>query len=268
MSRKDIAFAILLLTVPLHFGFMEKGYNKATKKDELIVISTEAEKRMGASIAKQVEKKYKDTDDPLVQKHIEEIGCRIAETCERKDVIYRFKVLKAEKEDDYNAFALPGGYVYIFDALINVMKDDDEIAAILAHEVGHIAAKHSIKRLQSSMGANALMLLGMGMRADSRELVKADYAVNQLMMAYSREAEREADQLSVRYLKNAGFDPNGVVESLEMLKHLRKKGPIRAYTYFRTHPYLSERLANAKSEIKECGDFESYINVTEEDDSF
>ncbi len=256
---------IILLFTPLLLGFFGKSYNKATKKDELIFISTEREKRIGASVAKQVERQFEETDDPLLQKHIEGIGKRIAEACERKDVIYRFKVLKAKREDDYNAFALPGGYVYIFDALLEKLKNDDEIAAILAHETGHIAAKHSIKKLQTSLGVNALMILGVGMGTDSRTFAKANNALNQLMVSYSREAEIEADKLSVRYIKKAGFNPQGVIDVLEILQALRKKGPIRRYMYYKTHPYLSERLARARIEVRGKMDFDSFMNLPEEE---
>lgn len=267
MGRRFLAI-LLLVSIPLQVGFFGKGYNKATQKDELIFISTEREKKIGASIARQVEEQFEETDDPLLEKHIEGIGKRIAEACERKDIIYRFKVLKAKREDDYNAFALPGGYVYAFDALIEKLKNDDEIAAILAHETGHIAAKHSIKKLQSSMGVNALMLLGIGMGTDSRTFAEAGNALNQLMMSYSREAEVEADKLSVRYVKRAGFDPESVINVLEMLQTLRKKGPIRRYMHYKTHPYLSERLAKAKIEVRGEMDFDSFINLPEEEENF
>lgn len=267
MGRHFLAI-LLLVSIPLQVGFFGKGYNRATQKDELIFISTEREKKIGASIAKQVEKQFEETDDPLLQKHIEGIGKRIAEACERKDVIYRFKVLKAKREDDYNAFALPGGYVYIFDALLEKLKNDDEIAAILAHETSHIAAKHSIKKLQASIGVNALMLLGVGMGTDSRTFAKAGNALNQLMVSYSREAEVEADKLSVRYVKKAGFNPESVISVLETLQALKKKGPIRRYMYYKTHPYLSERLAKAKIEVRGKMDFDSFINLPEEEENF
>jgi len=258
---------IILLLMPCLAGFVESGYNKSTKKDELIFISTEQEKIMGANVARQVDKRFKEVDDPLVQKRIEDIGGKIGNACERKDVIYRFKVLKSEEKDNYNAFSLPGGYVYIFDTLLGKLKSDDDIAAILAHEVAHVAAKHSIKQLQTAMGVNALMILGIGMQTDGRTFATAGEALTQLMMSYSREAEVDADALSVKYLKDAGYNPDSVLNALLMLRELRKKSPIRTYMYYRSHPYLSERIARVKSEIKGSMDFESYINIPK-DESF
>jgi len=254
---------VLLLFIPAVYGLVGEKYNKATKRDELILVSTQQEKKIGAAIAKQVAKKFKDADDPLLQKRIAQIGEKIAEVSDREDVIYRFKVLKAKNPDNYNAFALPGGYIYIFDTLVKKTRNDDEVAAILAHELAHIAAKHSIKKLQTAMGLNALVILGITMRTDPRTFSKAMDALNHLMVAYSREAEVEADVLSVRYMKEAGFNPEAVISVLELMHNLRKKGPLMRYLYYRSHPYMSERLARIKTEVHGKTDFDSFINLPE-----
>jgi predicted Zn-dependent protease len=86
-------------------------------------------------------------------------------------------------------------------------------------------------------------------------------AIGHLMSAYSRHDEKQADELSIRYMKRAGFDPKGVMQALEVLKKLRKKGPIMAYSVYKSHPYISERIANLKCEVKDGLDFDSYINI-------
>lgn len=263
-----IIFLIVSSYSPDVYGLPWEEYNKATKKSDVILIPTQKEKAIGSSIAKKVKARFEDTDDPLLQKRVAEIGARIAEVSDRQDVIYRFQALKSKKADDYNAFALPGGYVYVFDALPKELENDDELAAVIAHEVAHIAAKHSIKRLQSAMSMSALMILGLGMRADGRTMSEAANALNYLMASYSREAEVEADQLSVRYLRDAGFDPEAVVRILEFMKDVRKKGKIRQYTYYKSHPYLSERIARARMEITDDTDFTSFINLPRNTEDF
>lgn len=242
----------------------------ANAMDDIIPISKEKEKNMGASIAKQVEEKFGEVDDPLIQKRFEEIGTRLANACDRQDFVYHFKVLKAkgDKEKYYNAFALPGGYVYIFDALMEVMETDDKIAAVAAHEIAHISARHAVKRLQSSLGVNILMILAMATAQDGRTVREANAALGQLMMSYSREDEFEADRLSVKYLKRAGFNPEGALDSLLRLQEIRKEGREMKYMYYRSHPYLSERIAAARSEIKGYTDFNSYINLPGKNEDF
>jgi predicted Zn-dependent protease len=194
------------------------------------------------------------------------MGERLAMVCDRQDLTYRFKVLKGtNKKTDYNAFALPGGYIYIFDYLAQEQRTDDAIAAVLSHELAHVAAKHSIQRLQTGIGMNAIMLLALGLSRDGRTMAEAGSALNQLMLSYSREAEVEADRISVKYLKKAGYDPDGIIQSLEFMKNFRKKGPVFPYIFDKTHPYLSERLAHARVAVNGRSDFTSYINLPDPD---
>ncbi len=264
MVQRFVIFIVWLLSA----GIIGAGVGHAISVKDFIPISTEKEKRMGSSIARQVEKKFDETDDPLIQKRFEEIGKKLAAICDRQDLIYRFKVLKAkgDKERYYNAFALPGGYVYMFDALMEVLETDDKIAAVTAHELGHISSRHSVERLRSSLGVNALIILALAAARDGRTVAEANRALAQLMLAYSREDEFEADRLSVSYVKKAGFRVEGVLESLLRLQELRKKGREMRYTSYRAHPYLSERIAACRSEIKGYTDFDSYINLPEKED--
>jgi len=249
------------------------GYSsEALSPDDIIPISSEREKRMGESIAKQVEKKFKVVEDASIQKRFEGIGKRIAAIASRQEFVYHFRVLEAKEGEDrekyYNAFTLPGGYIYMFEPLFTAMETDDKIAAVTAHEVGHISARHVVTRLQSSLGTNIVMLLALAMAPDGRTIAKANEAITQLMMSYSREDEFEADRLAVKYLKKSGFNPDGALESLLTLKKLRKKGPDLTYHYYRSHPYLSERIASVRSEIRGYMDFESYINLPYEKNNF
>jgi len=239
--------------------------------DDIMPISVDKEKAIGASIAKQVKKQYGEVDDPLVQKRFEEIGKRLVPACARQEFVYHFNVLKAgegERENYYNAFALPGGYVYMFEPLMELMETDDKIAAVTAHELAHINARHSVKRLQGSLGVNALMLLAAVVSRNGRTVAEANEAIGQLMMAYSREDEFEADRLSVKYAGQAEFDTQGVPESLLTLKNWRKAGKARRYMYYKSHPYLSERISKVRAVIKGYTDFDSYINLPEKKGEF
>jgi predicted Zn-dependent protease len=265
--KTKFIFLSILLSIPFLMG-AGMALNPATEEEELIFVSTSKEKGMGRNIDKQVKKHYELEVDPLVQERIEKIGAKLAQGTDRRDVIYYFTVLNHEKDDFYNAFAAPGGYIYIFDDLVDVMETDDKIAAVLAHEMGHIEARHSIKRLQGSLGTTLLMILGSQMKTDGKSFRAANMAIGKLMMAYSRHDEFQADELSIKYMERAGFDPNGTVQSLKTLKKLRKKAPPMKYASYKSHPYLSERIAHLKNAIRGYTDFDSYINIISGKESF
>ena len=149
-----LLFAICSL--PFALSGCATEYNVATQEEETYYYSADKEVQMGRSIAEQVEKEYKLTDDPLIQKRVEDIGRKIAGVCDRKEIDYHFKVLEGE---EVNAFSLPGGFIYLNSALVEKAAGDDELAGVLAHEVGHVVARHSIKKLQAVQGYSILRVL-------------------------------------------------------------------------------------------------------------
>ncbi len=244
------------------FVFLLSGctteYNIVTKSEEVYFYSTDKEIAMGESIDRQVVKHYKDSADPLLQKRVEDIGKKIAAVCDRKDIDYHFRVLD---EDQVNAVSLPGGYVYIFKGLIDKVDNDDELAGVIGHEVGHIVARHSIKKLQAQMGYSLLRIL-LSQAPQSGDVGNAaDLAVTDIMMGYSREDELLADQLGTRYAKLAGYNPKGMLTFLEKLDQINKRRPPQPYSYFRTHPYPPDRIRVVRQELGENMGFNDYINI-------
>jgi predicted Zn-dependent protease len=248
-------------------GFMK--INAATEEEELIFIPTQKEVNMGRKFHKQVKKHFDLPVDPLMQKRIENIGRKLALNSDRKDLVYHFNVLAYEEEGMYNAFAAPGGYIYIFEDLVEELGSDDSVAAVLAHEMAHVEAKHSVKRMQGSLGLTALMLAGSQVRNKKRGTASSMYeALGQLMSAYSRSDERQADRLSIKYMERAGYDKQGVIDSLRTLRELRKQGPEMVYSEQKSHPYISERMAYLEKGVEGEMDFDAYINMVSEDDTF
>ncbi|MFH1847252.1 MAG: M48 family metalloprotease [Candidatus Omnitrophota bacterium] len=268
MSQKNVILILFvsLALVPFRAEAIV-SFNPATEEEEIVFVSGERERNIGRNIDKQIEKRYNLPVDPLINKRIQSIGEKLAEGTDRKNIVYRFKVLAHKEPDMYNAFAAPGGYVYVFIDLVEELETDDRIAAVLAHEMGHVEAKHSVKRLQANMGITALMLIGTQMQMEKGEYAAANAAIGQLISAYSRSDERQADELSVKYMRVAGFDPNGTVEALSVLKKLRSKGSRLKYFVYKSHPYLSERMAYLKKYINGYTDFDSYINLVSESDN-
>src|SRR3989338_1286165 len=243
-------------------------YKVATQSEEWIYHDTDKEIKIGKSVAREIEKAYKISENPLFQNRVKQIGEKIAAVCDRKELMYYFNVIEAREEKDQkdideeeNAIALPGGYVYCFKGLFAAAKPtDDELAWVLAHEVGHIVAKHSLKKLQGAMGYTLLRIAAMASGAPELGY-GLDAAFYQLMLGYSQEDELLADRLGVRYARLAGYDPRGMITFLEKLQRINRKKPLRPFSYGRTHPYAPDRIRVVKEEIGEGMSFKDYINI-------
>lgn len=234
-------------------------YNLATRQEEVFYYSTDKEVKIGESIAKAIEKEYKLVDDPLVQNRVQEIGKKIVSVSDRKDINYSFYVLD---DKEVNAFALPGGFIYVNKGLIEKVNNDDELAGVLAHEVGHLVARHSIKKLQAIMGYSLLRVLISQVPQGGADLGEgADAAFVQIILGYAREDELLADQLSVHYTRLAGYDPQGMVNFLNRLHDDNLRGPLRPLSYAKTHPYVPDRIRVIKQELGENMNFTDYINI-------
>lgn len=236
-------------------------YNLVTKEEEVYFYSTDKEVAMGQAIDKEVEKQYKGVDDPLVQKRVEDIGQKIVAVCDRKDITYHFRVIE---DKEFNAFSLPGGYVYVNTGLMEKIANDDELAGVLGHEIGHIVARHSIKRLQAVMGYSLLRVL-IAQAPNSQAVGEAaDIVFSEKLLGYSREDELLADQLATRYLKLAGYDPYAMITFLKKMQDYDKKRPLGPKTYAKTHPYIPDRMRIVKQELDKRMDFDDYINIEQQ----
>jgi MAF protein len=238
-------------------------YNIVTGKEETFYYSTEKEVQMGQSIAREVSKKYKFVDDPLVQKRVEDIGKKVVSVCDRKDIDYNFKVLD---EDEVNAVSLPGGFIYVYKGLIDKLDNDDELACILAHEVAHVVARHSIKKLQAIMGYSILRILTAVVPKGAELGSAADVAFTEIILGYARDDELLADQLASRYAKLSGYNPQSMIDFLVKLQEINRRKPLQPKNYFKTHPYVPDRIRIVKQELGEKMGFDDYINIEEKKD--
>ncbi|MCX5696953.1 MAG: Maf and M48 domain-containing protein [Candidatus Omnitrophica bacterium] len=262
LDIKVFSFAICYMLYAIFLCGCSTEYNVATNKEETFFYTTEKEVAMGKAIDRQVLTQHKLTEDLLVQKRIEDIGRKIVAVCDRKDIDYHFKVLE---DDEVNAVSLPGGFVYVNSGLVKRAANDDELAAVLAHEVGHIVARHSIKKLQGMMGYTLLRLLTLAAPSGGGAVGgAADAAFNELMLGYSREDEFLADQMSVRYTKLAGYNPHAMIDFLKKLKESDRRKPLRQINYFKTHPYVPDRIRVVKQALGESIGFSDYINTEQQ----
>ena len=233
-------------------------FNLATGREETLIYNTEKEEKIGASVAVQMEKEFKMVQDYEENQRLQRILDRIVDVCDRKDLVYTVRIID---KDEMNAVSLPGGYVYLFQGLMDKLETDDELAAVIAHEVGHITARHAMKRLQAAHGYTILQILTIA--ADEPQ---AAYGVavgfENVFLAYSRQDEFQADKLSVKYMTLAGYQPEAILTVLGKLQEEQRKRAPSRIAYFRTHPYVQERKGVVKKEITGRLDFEGYLNLT------
>ncbi|MFA5304725.1 MAG: M48 family metalloprotease [Candidatus Omnitrophota bacterium] len=223
--------------------------------------STEKEIAMGQAIAKEVAKEMKISNNPHDIERVNKIGKKIVEVCDRKEISYYFYVITGDEKgdtEDKNAFSVPGGYIYIYKALLDDLNDD-ELAFVLAHEMGHVVSRHVIKKLQAAMGYNLLILASGAASRDGQFTQGVSFALAQIMAAYSREDEFNADELAVKYMQALQFNPKAGIEVMEKLYKENKK-KIYPISYFRTHPYTAQRIAHIRETLHLPLSVADYIN--------
>ena len=242
--KRFLAFVVL---IPLALCACE--VNPATgQKDFTLLMPTGSEASVGAGEHAKIIKQYGVYDNPKVTAFVHNIMARLTPQSERKDISYRVTVL-----DDpmVNAFALPGGYLYITRGLIAHASNEAEVAAVLAHEMGHVTARHGAQQYSTGVLAQVgLAVLGAAVDAPGASDI-AGIGANLGMSAYSREHEREADELGVRYLAGAGYNVYAMQSFMTTLKRqaalqaaVEGSENTAAASFFSTHPATEERIQN------------------------
>ncbi len=244
-----IALQIFLL-VTLSGCASFESYNAATGRREFIVIPTSEEVTMGEDIHKKLMSEYRLSADQQKVARLKRIGAKVSQVSDRQDYQYHFFLID---KNELNAFTTPGGNVYCFTGLFDKLKTDDQIAAVLAHEIGHCAARHTIKKFQASVGYSIIgniVFSTLKMQDQMRRIMASGTNVltNLIFSAYSRHDELEADRLGIKYLDLSGYNVNGMLETFEVLKR-ESKGP-EPPLILRTHPYIDDRIEAAKKEIQ------------------
>ncbi len=207
------------------------------------LMSKSEEVRIGQQASQEVEKEYKLSPNPADQALVQEIGQRILASNKVEEYPYTFKVLDAK---DVNAFSLPGGPVYVFKGLLDLTEGDvDEIASVVAHEIGHIHARHIAKMYTQGFWLD--LIIGLGTKGTAQDVAQIGALLGQLH--FSREDEYEADRLAIRYLRNAGYDPNGLTRFFTKLQRKEKGGTSDLDKMLRTHPLTKDRIRKANEEI-------------------
>ncbi|MBV9210614.1 MAG: M48 family metalloprotease [Acidobacteria bacterium] len=205
--------------------------------------------KLGNTIHTEVAKKYKIVSDG--QARVNRIGQRVARASLRPNLTYQFHIIK---EKELNAFATPGGHIYVTTALVN-LANDDELSSVLAHEVGHVVARHSLKTLeQTQMLGGIADLIGSvtGIAGDTAQqlgTMAAQIVGSGLLSVHNREEEREADFLGVHTMVKAGFNPDSMVSMFQKILNIGETNSSLLAEIFSDHPAVQERIDNTRYEI-------------------
>ncbi|MBI5197340.1 MAG: M48 family metalloprotease [Nitrospirae bacterium] len=215
-------------------------------------VSENPAKEMGKAFLHEALLHYQFVKDPEVTGLVNQVGKRIIEGIGSSPDSYHFFVIR---EDQPNAFAIPGGYIFVFDSLLTQITSVDELAGVLAHEIGHVERNHFFKDEKKiaalDIATIAAILLGGGQIAP---LVIAGAANTDVRLHFSRENEAEADSYALRYLKKSGFDPRGLPGFFKSLLQYERFNPQLAPAYMSTHPDLNARLARLEGLLQKAPD--------------
>ncbi len=205
-------------------------------------LNEKQEIEVGKRAAIEVEMEQPIIEDEEVTRYLDRLGQRLARASGRSHLRYRFRVINS---DEINAFALPGGFIYVYRGLIEAADNESELAGVLGHEIGHIVARHSVRQIRrqqlSELGVSATgPLFGRSLKAIAARHA-GHTALAGMFMKHSREAEREADRLGAKNLYDAGYEARGMMTFFDKLAAVRETKPNLLEQFFATHPAPDER---------------------------
>jgi beta-barrel assembly-enhancing protease len=216
-------------------------------------VSTQQEIEMGGQYAQQINQQLPIVQDVEINRYINTLGDSIARLTSRQDLTeanaWRFYVVDSK---EVNAFAVPGGFIYVNRGLIERTQRMDQLAGVLGHEIGHVVRRHSIKQMEQQQGANIGVTLACVLTSVcNSQIGQAAIQVGgtAIFARFSRGDENEADEEGVRNTIRAGINPNGIPEMFQILISERQSNPSAVEGWFATHPLEEDRIANTQRMI-------------------
>ncbi len=216
------------------------------------LISDDQEQQLGQQVKSELEQKQhiKYITDGAVTSYVQGVVNRILPFAKQDRPNQKWELHVIDDSKTVNAFATPGGYIYVYSGLVLEAANEAELAGVLSHESGHVVARHSARQLADAYGLEAILSLAIGENPSLLKQLGASIAGQGVMLANSRSDEDEADEYGARYSSAAGYDPHGLVTFFEKL--LRKQGSeSKALTWLSTHPATSDRIEHINHFIAE-----------------
>jgi beta-barrel assembly-enhancing protease len=231
-------------------------------------IGDEQEKAIGLDAATQIERELAIVNEPQVAGYLTSFGSTLATRSDDRNREWRFRVVDAP---EINAFALPGGFVYVNRGLIERAASASELAGVLGHEIAHVLLRHSAERLENAQKTNVGVSIVCGLTSLCSSDV-ARVAINvggaALFAKFSREDEYQADSAAVGIVKAAGYDPKGIATMFESLLEERAQRPAIVAGWFGSHPLEEDRIAAVRSVIASSSSSAGHGELREDDAGF
>jgi len=237
-SSASLALALLLVGC---------ARNPATGERELMLVSESQEIEMGRQYDTEVISSIGLYSDPALQTYIQALGTRLAATSERPGLPWTFRVVD---DPAVNAFALPGGFIYVTRGILTHMTSEAQLATVVGHEIGHVTARHTAHEMSRQQVANLGLAIG---SIASSQVAKyagvASQALGVLFLKFSRDNENQADELGVRYSSRAKYDSRQMVDVMQMLDKIEAESGGRLPEWLATHPDPGNRVAHINAVI-------------------
>ena len=234
--RALFLFLAALAVVP---GCTCSGVNRG----DVNLVSLDDEWALGQELAAEVDAQTTPWPDDAVQRYADALGAALAAETELADRSWTFTVLA---DPAVNAFALPGGHVYLHGGLVAAAETEAELASVVGHEVAHVVARHGTERMVKAQGLALVAELALGENPGIVRQIVTGLMGQGALARFSRADEREADALGLAYMADAGYDPSGMARMFETLTALRAREPVLFERWFQTHPLGEERVAAAR----------------------
>lgn len=220
-------------------------------KPGINLFTIEQDVEMGRQAAEEIERKMPILRDRIVQRYITDLGLALAKKTDYPNLPWQFKVVNSS---DVNAFALPGGFIYVNRGLIEATETEGELAGVLGHEISHVTLRHGTNQLTKAYLAQApLAILGGIIGQGGWQAVMAKlgttFVVNSLFLKFSRSAETQADIAGTQLLHAAGYDPRQMVRMFQLLRRLQGRDPGKLEEFFSSHPSPQHRIERIEEEI-------------------
>ena len=212
-------------------------------------ISQQQEVEIGAQQAQQINAQLPIVQDPAINRYLNILGDSLAKITSRSDLDWHFYLVNS---NEFNAFALPGGFIYINRGVAERSDRLSQFASVVAHEIGHVVLRHSVKQMEQMQGANlgAMVLCGLTSVCSSGiGQAGINVAGSAIFAKFSRDDEREADAAGIEEMVRAGINPQGMPEMFQKLLNERQSQPGAFDTWFATHPLEEERIDNSKARV-------------------